>query len=63
MGGEVGDWRKEGEGISQEHTCMTHGHRQHRGDGLREEGVRAGWRWAKGEKWGQCTSIKNKNKV
>ena len=43
-----GDWLREGEGIRQEHLCLTHGHRQWCEDGQREGG-RSGCRWAEGE--------------
>ena len=41
------------EGRANEHTYITHRHIQQCGDGQRDsEGVRAGWRWAKGGEWG-----------
>ena len=43
---------KEGEGISQEHICTAHGHRQQCGDGQGGGGMGAGRRGTKGEKMG-----------
>ena len=46
--GERRDWMKEGEGISQKHTCMTHRHRQQCGDGQREGQGKGGGKVGKG---------------
>ena len=43
---------KQCSGTSQRHMCMTRGHGQPYGTGLREGGAGSGWRCAKGEKVG-----------
>ena len=49
-------------GLATEHTCMTH--RQWCGDGPREGGAGAGWRWAKVGGSGDIgNSVNNKIKL
>lgn len=47
-------------GLAKEHICITDRHRQQYGDDQKEEGMEAGWRWAKWKKNGViCNSVKN----
>ena len=48
---------EKGEGLVKEDKCMTHGHRQQCGDGLREGGGEGGRRWAKRRNMGPSVRV------
>ena len=49
-------------GLTKEHVCMTHRHRQQCGGGQREGGGAKSGEKEREEKWGICNSVNNKLK-
>lgn len=48
--------------LAKEHMCTAHGHRPWCGDGQREGGEGAGWRWGRGGMGDISNSVSNKFK-